>query len=477
MVLQGIPDGERVIALHRSETRNRARYCTVVCIAILLKTSSLLAQPSGIPLPAIEPFGLDGFQLMLQQQGMATTQTLATALRNPNETVLVFTGNISTAMQIRGSLTRFVEQGGALLVATDLADADSKSADWIFKSKFRYSKSSFPNKDRLQPTLSDCPLVTRLDHRAAPNLFNGVETIAANRPARLASTGSLVPIASLPTQLRQSRNEPLMAISRRDQERLLVIADHSIFINEMLIYADNAQFASNVAKWLSAGGKRKWLVVCHNNRLLSEWSFTGKPPSIPLKNLLKEVKKNGLSGLADLPIGDALLPVLNQSVVEFERQGGFNKLLHTFVRAKVRRKPLRIPYLIVTLILLSIALRWTLSTRNRPQRWLSFAGSGARNATRLTAAVHEKQFNPYLRTLAREFFAKAGVEHFANAKPPRIEVKTPMGAAAIRADVIRFWELATAATPSKMSQKTFTDLSARLKQLHLLQSQGRLELQ
>lgn len=457
-------------------------------IALNLELRLALAEFSP---PKVEPFGLDGFRLMLQQQGLDTVQLrLKSAMQAPDETVIVLIGDISESLRITLGLTAFVNDGGALLVATDLGGPSSrgtKRMPWLYRSEFLSTPIAFSSDARLQPKLSDCPVVTNLDRKHSPDLFDGVRSIVANRPGYLGLSDYVQGVAWLPKaagRARQVSNReslPLMAVNRLGKGRLLLVADHSIFINEMLIQGDNAQFASNVAHWLVADGNRKRLIVCSDNRLLPAWSFTGTPPSIPLKDLLKSVGRNGLSGL---PTGEAILPILNQSLVDFERQGGFNQMAHKIGGSSLSRgtkstRNLQKPLIFLAALVLFVSARWMFGTRGRPQRWLFTRDDDARQELRLTSAVNEKHHYPYLRTLVREFFVESGITRFSNAEDCPQVVLTQEG----KQDkmhgrkIRRLWEIATSHRPIPISSKKSQRHIEEIRNLLDLQSQGRLKLE
>ena len=219
---------------------------------------SIFAQ-SKIRLPKIEPFGYDGFRLMLQQQGLTNVQLqLASAMQTPEETVVVFLGDLSQAFRIRHELTEFVDHGGALLVATDLGgNRKPIRLPWMYSSTFLAERMRFRPGDLFLAGYEDCPRVTRIAPAAASGLFEGVESLAANRPGYLRASSEVQAVAWLPRAVGSDRAEALIATARKGTGRLLLIADHSLLINEMLVHADNARFASNVASWLTENGPTK----------------------------------------------------------------------------------------------------------------------------------------------------------------------------------------------------------------------------
>ena len=420
---------------------------------------------------------------MLQQKGLETVQVrLAAAMEAPEETVIVLMGDLREAERISQGLARFVQDGGALLVATDLGGGTSRQSRrlrWLFGTEFRYSDMRFAGHDQLASKYSDCPLVTDLDRSPEPDLFAGVQSIAANRPGYLQTSNQVHGIAWLPQSTPNGQDPVALMGSRRvGKGRMLLVADHSVFINEMLIHADNARFASNVTHWLTADGNRKQVVICLDNNLLPEWSFVGTPPTIPLKDLLRSVQRHGLAGL---PTGEALLPMLNQSLVDFERQGGFNHFVRKLAgSSRMRGSPnLQRPLIILAVLLLLVALRWLLLTRARAQPWFFTQEDMRIGETRLSAAAREQNQLPVLRALVREFFAEAGVTRFSEpGKYPDVSWQTPVRSPKNKAaDVRALWDIATTAPRGRISRKKIKALTEQLRRVYQLHARGLLKVQ
>ena len=128
--------------------------------------------------------------------------------------------------------------------------------------------------------------------------------------------------------------------------------------------------------------------------------------------------------------------------------------------------------------LLLPAARWLFFTRGRAQRWLFYQDSETEAETKLSSAVNEKQYHPYLRTLAREFFADSGVTHFGEPdRPPAVIVQKMLGKSKITKEVKAFWTIATKTGSEKLSKRRFGKFIERLRELHHLQTDGVLKLE
>lgn len=429
------------------------------------------AQAQLKDLPKINRFGLDGFRLMLQQRGLQATQTqLGTALDQPGGTVAIILGDLKTVTRIRVQLEDFVDNGGALLIASDLRAMDVDNVPihgaWI---KDTPSLSKAERKSLGYQELEDCPIISRFDRKKFPRLFFGVKEVVANRPGEVDCQNNVQQIAWLPSR----RKPPFMVTYHQNDGRMLLIADHSIFINEMLVHGDNARFANNVIGWLSSEGKRTKLVLINDGQVLPDWSFGATPPAVPLNTLLRAVQRGGLRGL---PIGDSVVPIVNESVARYQRENRFNedvpKLLHFLFGYRLVRTAM----LIMTALLLVTIVRWFV-TRSRPRRWLSSQDWTKPSEPKMVAAVRGKHYLPYMRTLVREFFLESGVSHLDQKTQPVADVKDRGGTRRIARQVEDLWLIATEQKLWKMSAKEFDETLVTLRELRQLQLAGDLRLE
>lgn len=431
--------------------------------------------PSFSQIPRLERFGIDGFRLMLQQEGLVTTQTqIGTALENAQSTVVVILGDLRVPLQMRNQLERFVDRGGSLLVASDIGLQKNRFVTWFpsTRAQFRYRPPTTLNAYR---GYHDCPVITEFNSKAFPDLFDGIDTLITNRPAQLTFSSKVTWAADFAFESRRSRQR-LMGVTknRKNNGRVLLVADHSLFINEMLLHGDNARFASNVAKWLTSDGNRSTLVIIHDNRVLGEWSMGGGVPDVPLQDLLRAANRFGLD---NLPIGETMLPILNQSLGEFERQGQHNSMVRRFAYGLVGPRPYRAICILLTILLLVWAARWLFFTRGRPQRWLFPKREQNFAETNLSAAFREQQYQPYLKSLAREFFLELGVPEVSNmAVSPAIQANSSLRQQAYT-DIQMFWNIATGSNEKKLTKSTFNELVRKLRDLHRLQINGALRLE
>ena len=423
-------------------------------------------------LPKIERFGLDGFRLMLQQQSLEATQTkIGTALESADETVAVILGDLRTVTRIQGQLRNFVDNGGALLIASDLRKMDVPRTPicgaWV-QATPRLAGEDI-GKYGFQNNLRDCPIATEFDRRLYPELFEGVKSIVTNRPGEVEIVGDVREIAWLPTV-----DHPPIMVTYETKGRMLLVSDHSIFINEMLVHGDNARFANNAIRWLSEDGKRRRLILINDGQVLPDWSFGETPPAIPLKTLLKTISQGGFG---NFPL-NRISPTINESVGRYQRENRFNQydvptlLNYLFWGPRLVRTAL---FLITGILILAI-VRWLLS-RSRPRYWLSLQDWTKSGESKMEAAAKGQHFLPYGRTVIREFFYDNGAPCVNRSTKPTLRANSLAIENHLGSQVEELWKIATKQTTSRMTRPELDETLGKLQKLRQLQLNGELRLE
>jgi hypothetical protein len=166
----------------------------------------------------------------------------------PREKVLVSLGAFG---DLPVDVEEYLEQGGALLIATDRGD---DGAPRLFGLDLTKGPAETSNPDAAFHGYPDCPVVTRLDHEHP--LTDGVLSVVANRPGWIyvGSRERWRVVAMLPRIRGLALGLPFIVARETPTDgRIVVIADQSVFANQMLLYEDNARFAINVLRWLGDG--------------------------------------------------------------------------------------------------------------------------------------------------------------------------------------------------------------------------------
>lgn len=207
--------------------------------------------------------------------------------QSPSESLLVVFGPPD---ELPVGLSRYLRRGGAVLIANDrggrLPQGMTLLRGPVEAARVEHAFQGY----------TDCPLVTRF-HGQHP-VVAGLRSVATNRPGALLfdeaspdgrqDSGPLG-LARLPAvafQLAAGGDERaggpwfVAATEVGPRGRMVVVADQSVFSNQMLLYHDNLRLAGNILRWLADGGRSSVLVI-DNSRALSHLPPDPMPPQIP----------------------------------------------------------------------------------------------------------------------------------------------------------------------------------------------------
>src|SRR5262245_34314010 len=261
-------------------------------LALLVGAAGARAQPTGPAEPKeaegppiyVPGEGTEWFRHLVHAAGMRPHKSLQEALDDPQNTLIVMLGNFTrmeaAAIDLRGSrwTEGFLRDGGAILVATDRAFNDLGMAVEITGNMVEAA-----DRTKAYRGSEKCPIVEpilgdrfEVLNRASPHhIFlhtTPAPPIATNNPSAvrlLRRPRDDVRVAR--TQLARYREPARFADGQqfnRDRDlfavggtnspgRFLVLADHSVFINRMMLQKKldngNAEFAKDCLAWLRDG--------------------------------------------------------------------------------------------------------------------------------------------------------------------------------------------------------------------------------
>lgn len=252
-------------------------------LAVAISPAPVMSQPRQIP-----GQGTEGFRALIASYQMKPLRNLRDLNDVPERTLLIAFRGAETArrsdplddLPVNGGVRGFISRGGAVLYASDQA----KRFGWVED----FDVSVDGNKIFGLPTScyqdrEFCPFVVR---RVGinPELFHGrdrpgvnsnrttLHRVATNRPSFLHPSDKLVTLAtiSFPARYERARQYSANIFHFAQGKRydgggqILVLADHSVFINDMLLpdqadllpekaATDNLAFAANCLDWLTIG--------------------------------------------------------------------------------------------------------------------------------------------------------------------------------------------------------------------------------
>jgi hypothetical protein len=270
-----------------------ARLYSLVTAALLLAPAFARAQlPEDRDPVTISTGGTELFRGLLDHAGIKPiTQAELISLNRFDDVILISFGTTATRdARGVGPLTHITPASGrgSALIATDTLTTLKSSADrdfFVAGDQVRCLNSGSTHSDKdycpyVVPVGGDFPNETQ-------SLFRGLNRIATNRPSYLVTNGLGGDIqhvlARLPGDCVGPQGEALSAApfalggqgpdaSNPRTYRLLVIADHSIFINQMLLEpnSDNLKLAYRVIDYLQGPEKNRKRCIFYENGVLKE---------------------------------------------------------------------------------------------------------------------------------------------------------------------------------------------------------------
>lgn len=326
----------------------RERLGHFVAAALLLAMSLSFSTPTVNAQPAanapgdamLDPswqFGFDAFQLMLEQRGLTSSEDFVATLKSDaTKSAIVLMGDLDRLPEWTWpQIITFIRRGGAVVVASDRT-ADVKGLFVLGEGPVEATSSRYAYTTS-GGAYYDCPKITTIDTRHS--LMRGVSELIGNRSGwvdRIArQQGDWSMLAFLPrsamTRSGSGSGKPIaasMQLTGGNPGRLLVLGDHSLFINGMLWHGDNAMFALNVTGWLAEGGRDQVLFVVNGATTLPGMDPSTNPANMPdinpedLPDIPKESYLAFANGFASA-LEDS--DVLNQLAADFplEMESGF----------------------------------------------------------------------------------------------------------------------------------------------------------
>jgi hypothetical protein len=507
----------------RQQGPKRMRETSLACaagsfLALMILTESLHAQfppptqPNAQP-PAqqILPLGTQGFRAILSQYGLTPLKDFQDfEAADPKHTVIIaFRGaEANTKADLLDSvpdgLKSFVDRGGAVLVATDQPTRKSrwaKSFDVEVDGKIIYAKDG---ASRFYKT-TVCPYIQEASPGAIPDLFRHpgsppiifnkkgrperpvLKNVATNRPSFLSKLNELDNVAEIAPVCRYEGEDLVGPVHFAQAKyysethgKILVMADHSIFINEMLLPPqgdnDNLAFTLNTLDWLVAGpdGKRtKVLFIDQTGVIETDFSLLQQLPT-PVPNIedfpdflqfLWDNRDKASEVVAAME-DSGLFQELEQNLDEFfvEHLGLWN-----IVRALL---------VFGMIAVFAISCRRVLVSRYRfakaaPRLSLAldrFRPRGSFLDQRLRGSLRGGQCYEAARIRARQMFAEADWTPALEGGPsPKVQINTGWWQRrGLERDLRELWKIAFGAEPVAVPAKHWDKWLSRLNEIHKL---------
>lgn len=259
---------------------------------LLLTLVALLLCPVASHGDSLTPFqkGTQAFRSMLHRLGFQPLGGVDEALGRPAESMIILIGDCNVEINKSlsyGAMRQFIAQGGTILIASDTHSTPLlfEELEIMITGDHVTAPDQVPRGQLYRGSLAECPLAQRSirPEVVGPiNLLGDLKKVATNRPSYLRYRATFDgpgffsvnrAFAELPrgclSQERAYRAELeqkrliLGIAGGYGSGRYIVLANHSIFINSMMLQPDNDNiaFAAKVTNWLSRNQSRKVLFI------------------------------------------------------------------------------------------------------------------------------------------------------------------------------------------------------------------------
>jgi hypothetical protein len=396
---------------------------------------------------------------------------------DPQNKLLIVFGDLSVLQDVPRRVGGFLRYGGAVLIATDRSTPHFTVGDFAFQIRGSdiVVPTDSPSAYRGRP---DCIFVAPTE--AGSPIFKNLKLVATNRPGYL-QVDELKVFGVFPSDAaftRQLPPDPLpfAAGAEIGRGRLLVLSDHSVFINGMLWQTDNDNifFVRNCIDWLTEG-KRRQVLFCEEGQIQSDLQA-------PLYNLPPP----------PLPPVEAVISAVNEGLRGLEEEDRFDEILRRVLQGMTPGAWPRVILLFLTLSLAVFGLSRLSLVRQRPEPGAKLVSSLPSDSASAASVLEERQqvmiqeenFWEPARLLARHTLetalnGTAPARNGAAARSVRPSVRTQGGwwnRWRLRRQAYWLWQLAYSPEPQRITSRRLARLRAELDAVKTALANGSLQI-
>jgi hypothetical protein len=416
----------------------------------------------------------------------------------PDKTLLVVLGDLDRALarvkaDVPGGLETFVHRGGAALLASDrmvLGEAAHEELRAVAGVSINHETYHHHDPNQCYLGKNYCPRLYPVpggglgllgevgaDGRGALNVFTNVPSKLRPRgryPGGVRPQATLPPWSQFEFQGRwfpDPERAPLFAVGGDlGDGRVLVLADHSVFINPMMFpeETNNVEFSYNAVRWLQGRPKQRDRVLfVEDGKVVTKLDIPLKSVAIPPEEILKLLfaRRN------------QILVEAENAIARLEDDNVFNNRLSAALDgAGLPPHRLMVLFAVVATLVGVMYLFYRLGIRSRFRHDTTVPPLTAELGRVLPEAPLAEQrrrellrigdFREPAATLARRWFARMGLD--AAGPEPAFEAAGGWWSRGrLLARLRRLWRLARGQSPSRLSpaelwrlQRELDDLSA-----------------
>jgi hypothetical protein len=329
-----------------------AQLSLTLCAALAF-TSESLAQSAQRPDDF--PVGTDSFRWLLKNANLDPVSDSGNLYANPRRSILIVFGGIDKLQErFTNGFADFVERGGAILAASDQpCDRTLPKLAGVRIPAEQIEDDQHPDTKRCHFGQTVRPFVLTGEERfsdGSENPFLNLK-VATNIPSYLihdpALPAGIIPLARFASDVSRktsSKGDTLDRVHRellfavggnRGAGRVLVLADHSIFINEMMLAdeCENLAFAQRCLEWLKGDGQRtRAMLVVDGQTFLSFDVKLKRLPTPPPFQVLEQI----------LAHRDEIADEAQARIARSEWEDGINKAIVKALNGNGEEDPARI---------------------------------------------------------------------------------------------------------------------------------------
>ena len=448
-----------------------------------------IVGPAGAQDARLEYGGSEFFRFFLHKQGLKPVADYTAADTKPAETLIVCVGDAEWVNREIGGdrLYQFLKDGGAVLIATDAAAPANRLGTWENRFGVHISGNLLTAKaDECFDGLEGRPFV-KPRRRPFPPLFgspfamfdgvtaDGSTAIATDRPSEMRLTpanrfgltvtqlaGYPVSAKQIDTNLALARPDDNFAVAMRvdgGPGRLLVVADHSVFVNGQMKFTANEEtgelsyptanihFTNQMIAWLQGPGPpRTRCLFVDDGMVIDQFARQvqrppGELPPIP------PISPDRLANM--------LLSLVNAKLAHVQEEARPNAVLDRNPGPNFLRRGF--------LIVVTLAFLWLIWTRLRQatrgedrSRWTPLASlgsllpKGSTDARKRADLIDTGNVYEAARWRIRDRFDRLGGQATAAGDmPPLLMADQSRQAAGLEPQVRRLWLIGYGPRPSR----------------------------
>jgi hypothetical protein len=432
------------------------------------------------PRARVAATGFDAFRGLAQRAGLQPLKTWGELRADPRRNVLIVMGDVVQTGLNPEDLQAFLNDGGTVFVATDHPTWPVN--DWLSSLRFFIpaGRVTTGNTAEMYRGLSDCPYVVPAVQDQVP-IFHDLKKVATNRPGEVRAPGATVLArfgrscvsAAPPDRFSRFLRADFAVYQPVGAGRLLVMSDHSVFINTMMMKDDNDNFtlAERTLEWLVGPEKRSGCLFYEDGFVRDSFDVAWiDPPPPSLKEIAEILKDNW----------PAAIPLMNAFARAAQAPDGplrdlqgrdapLNRWLNSLLPRSVLGQVLAVAAA-VALILLGLSRATT--ARQRTDTEVAPAAEapdpdeedGTPLQRRLVAQAGRGDWYEVAREQVRERFRALGLLEADPDRPPTVGLLRGgwLRGRRLRRQVQELWRVGFGRAPEEVSAARWGELAARL---------------